>query len=154
MVAISVRNTIMRKFANFVRLYFPHNTTFFNEILGFYFFLKVLFGNVVFLVGICLEQKLVYKENSLLSSIRLKHEACTIHLVGHSFIVPRIASSLFSRFSCISPSRIIFHDLRKLYYGHNVFCCILGIWYHITVCRSVFHTQTYWMTKADRCISL
>ncbi len=66
MLAISVRNTIMRKFANFVRLYFPHITTFFNQILGFYYFLKVLLGNVVFLVGICLEQKLVYKENCLL----------------------------------------------------------------------------------------
>ena len=67
MVAIFMRNTIMRKFANFVRLYFPHITTFFNQILGFYYFLKVLFGmNVVFLVGICLEQKLVYKENCLL----------------------------------------------------------------------------------------
>ncbi len=67
-VAISVRKTIMRKFANFVRLYFPHITTFFNHILGFYYFLKVPFGNVVFLVGICLEQKLVYKENCLLRS--------------------------------------------------------------------------------------
>ncbi len=65
-VAISVRNTIVRKFANFVRLYFPHITTFFNQILGFYYFLKVLFGNVIFVVGICLEQKLVYKENCLL----------------------------------------------------------------------------------------
>ncbi len=37
-VAISMRNTIMRKFANFVRLYFPHITTFFNQILGFYYF--------------------------------------------------------------------------------------------------------------------
>ena len=36
--AISTRNTIMRKFANFVRLYFPHITTFFNQILGFYYF--------------------------------------------------------------------------------------------------------------------
>ena len=60
--------TIMRKFANFARLYFPHITTFFNHILGFYYFLKVPFGNVVFLVGICLEQKLVYKENCLLRS--------------------------------------------------------------------------------------
>ena len=57
-VAISVRNTIMRKFANFVKLYFPHITTFFNQILGFYYFLKVLFGNVVFLVGICLDKKI------------------------------------------------------------------------------------------------
>ena len=63
MVAISVHNTIMRKFANFVRLYFPHITTFFDQILGFYYFLKVLFGNVVLLVGSCLEQKVVYKEN-------------------------------------------------------------------------------------------
>ncbi len=37
-VAISARNTTMRKFANFVRLYFPHITTFFNQILGFYNF--------------------------------------------------------------------------------------------------------------------
>ena len=66
---ISVRNTIMRKFANFVRLYFPHITTFFNQILGFYYFLKVLFGNVVFLVGIWLEQKFVYKENCLLRPV-------------------------------------------------------------------------------------
>ena len=41
-VAISARNTIMRKFANFVRLYFPHITTFFNQILEFYYFEKVL----------------------------------------------------------------------------------------------------------------
>ena len=70
-IAISVRNTIMRKFASFVRLYFPHITTFFNQILGFYYFLKFLFGNVVFLVGICLEQKLVYKENCLLSDVNI-----------------------------------------------------------------------------------
>ncbi len=44
------RNTIMRKFANFVRLYFPHITTFFNQILGFYYFYKVLSGNLVFVV--------------------------------------------------------------------------------------------------------
>ncbi len=69
-VAISVRHTIMRKFANFVRLYFPHITTFFNQILGFYYFLKVVFGNVVFLVGICLEQKFVYKENCLFQLYR------------------------------------------------------------------------------------
>ena len=37
-VAISVPNTLMRKFANFVRLYFPQITTFFNQILGFYYF--------------------------------------------------------------------------------------------------------------------
>ena len=36
-VAISARNT-MRKFANFVRLYFPHITTFFNQILEFDYF--------------------------------------------------------------------------------------------------------------------
>ncbi len=42
MVTISARNTIMRKFANSVRLYFPHITTFFNQILEFYFFGKVL----------------------------------------------------------------------------------------------------------------
>ncbi len=30
-VTISARNTIMRKFANVVRLYFPHITTFFNQ---------------------------------------------------------------------------------------------------------------------------
>ena len=41
MVTISTRNT-MRKFANSVRLYFPHITTFFNQILEFYFFGKVL----------------------------------------------------------------------------------------------------------------
>ncbi len=29
-VTISVRNTIMKKFANFVRLYLPHITTFFK----------------------------------------------------------------------------------------------------------------------------
>ena len=37
-VTISARNTIMRKFANFVRLYFPHITTFFNHILESYYF--------------------------------------------------------------------------------------------------------------------
>ncbi len=74
MVAISVRNTIMRKFANFVRPYFPHITTFFNQILGFYYFLKVLFGNVVFLVRICLEQKFVYKENCLFKSVFLLND--------------------------------------------------------------------------------
>ena len=45
-LAICARNTIMRKFANFVRLYFPHITTFSHQILGFYYFCKVLFGNV------------------------------------------------------------------------------------------------------------
>ena len=40
-VTIFARNTIMRKFANFVRLYFPHITTFFNQILEFYSFWNV-----------------------------------------------------------------------------------------------------------------
>ncbi len=31
LVAISARNTIMRKFSNFVRLYLPHITTFLNQ---------------------------------------------------------------------------------------------------------------------------
>ncbi len=34
-VTISARNTIMRKFSNFVSLYFSHITTFFNQILNF-----------------------------------------------------------------------------------------------------------------------
>ncbi len=35
-VTISARTyNIMRKFVNFVRLYFPHITTFFNQILEF-----------------------------------------------------------------------------------------------------------------------
>ncbi len=38
MVAISARKTIMRKCANFVRLYFPHFTRFRDQILKFYFF--------------------------------------------------------------------------------------------------------------------
>ena len=54
MVAISARNIIMRKFANFVRLYFPYFTRFRDEILKFYYFRKVLFGNFVFFVWICL----------------------------------------------------------------------------------------------------
>ena len=37
-LAISARSKIMRKFANFVRLYLPHITTFFNQILVFYYF--------------------------------------------------------------------------------------------------------------------
>ena len=32
---ISARNTIMRKFVNFVRLYFPHITTFFWNVTAF-----------------------------------------------------------------------------------------------------------------------
>ena len=46
MVAISARNTVMRKFANFVRLYLLHITTFFNQILEFRLY--------------CLDQNLVY----------------------------------------------------------------------------------------------
>ncbi len=58
-VAISARKTITRKFANFVRLYFPHITTHFDQILEFYYFWKVLFGNFVFFpVWICLDKKL------------------------------------------------------------------------------------------------
>ena len=44
-VTISARNT-MRKFANFVRLYFPHVTIFFNQILEFYYIQQVLSGNL------------------------------------------------------------------------------------------------------------
>ena len=49
MVAISACNTIKkkRKFANFVRLYFPRITTF--SILVFYYFLKVLSGSFMYL---------------------------------------------------------------------------------------------------------
>ena len=38
MVAISARNTIIRKFANFARLYFPYFTTFPHQIFEFYYF--------------------------------------------------------------------------------------------------------------------
>ena len=38
MVAISARNTIMRKFANFARLYFPYFTRFRDQILKSYYF--------------------------------------------------------------------------------------------------------------------
>ncbi len=66
-VAISARNTIMRKFAKFVRLYFPHITTFFNQIWDFTTFdLKCSFRECSFFGRICLEQKLVFKENCLL----------------------------------------------------------------------------------------
>ncbi len=43
-VANSVRNTLMRKFANFVRLYYLHITTFFNQILGFTTFKRFFSG--------------------------------------------------------------------------------------------------------------
>ncbi len=32
------KDTIIRKFANFARLYVPHITAFFNQILEFYYF--------------------------------------------------------------------------------------------------------------------
>ena len=48
-VAISARNT-MRKFVNFVRLYIIHITTFFNQIVGFFYFYTVLSRNLVFLL--------------------------------------------------------------------------------------------------------
>ncbi len=54
-VTISARHTIIRKFANFVRLNFPHITTFFNQILEFYYFCS--FWEFRFY---CLDQKLVY----------------------------------------------------------------------------------------------
>ena len=62
-VATSASNTIMRKFAIFVRLYFPHITTFFNQILKIYYFLKVLSGNFVFFTGL----NLVYYASGPLS---------------------------------------------------------------------------------------
>ena len=37
-VTIFTRRTIMKKFANFIRLYFPHIITFFNQILEFCYF--------------------------------------------------------------------------------------------------------------------
>ncbi len=60
-VAISARTTIMRKFANFVQLYFPHITIFFNQILEFT------------IVWICLDQKLVYNANYPLNSVGQMH---------------------------------------------------------------------------------
>ena len=48
MVTISTRKTrLIQKFAN-SRLYFPYFTTFRDQILEFYYFLKVLFRNFVF----------------------------------------------------------------------------------------------------------
>ncbi len=50
MVTISARD-IMREFGNFVRLYFyTLQLTYFNQILKFYYFWKVLSGNFVFIV--------------------------------------------------------------------------------------------------------
>ena len=37
-IAISARNTIMKKFVNFVKLYFLHITTFFDQIWEFNYF--------------------------------------------------------------------------------------------------------------------
>ena len=81
MVAISARNTIMRKFANFVRLYFPRITTFSNQILGFYYFTKVLFGNLGFFVGLCLDKKIVYNGNCLLDKGFQKNDTFSM-LIG------------------------------------------------------------------------
>ncbi len=57
MVTIFARNRMMRKFPNFVRLYLPHATTFFNHILELYYSWKVLFRRFRLY---CLCQKLVY----------------------------------------------------------------------------------------------
>ena len=42
MITISARSTIIRRFANFARLYFPRFTTFCDQILEFYYFWKVV----------------------------------------------------------------------------------------------------------------
>ncbi len=56
-VTISARNTIMRKFANFVRLYFPHITTVFNQFWNL-LLVKGSFQEFHFFpVWICLDQK-------------------------------------------------------------------------------------------------
>ncbi len=49
MVAISARNTIMRKFPNFVKLYFPYFTKCRDQILKFYYFSKESFREFRFL---------------------------------------------------------------------------------------------------------
>ena len=77
MVTISARNTIMRKFANFVRLYlanfvrlyFQHNTTFFNffKFWNFATFKRFFPGMSR---SYCLDQKLVYNGN------------CPLHVVA------------------------------------------------------------------------
>ncbi len=56
-VAISARNTIMRKFANFGRLYFPHIIQHFQPNFGILLFLKGSFQEFRFYF---LDQKLVY----------------------------------------------------------------------------------------------
>ena len=63
MVTISARDTIIRKFANFARLYFPYFTTLRHQILEFYYFLKKVLSRNFFFVWICLYQKLVYHAN-------------------------------------------------------------------------------------------
>ncbi len=62
--------TRARKFANFVRLYLPHITTFFNQLLEFYYFyVKGSFWEFRFY---CLDQKLVYNANCPLPDIILE----------------------------------------------------------------------------------
>ena len=55
MVAISARNTIMRKFAKFVKLYFPYFTRFRVQILNFATFERFFLGITFFFVWICLD---------------------------------------------------------------------------------------------------
>ena len=52
-VTISARNTIMRKFANFVRLYFAHYTTFSTKFWNFTTFKKFFPRIWVFIYGNC-----------------------------------------------------------------------------------------------------
>ena len=58
-VAISARYTIVRKFANFARLYIPNISTNFGILL----LLKGSFREFRFFIWICLDQKLVYNAN-------------------------------------------------------------------------------------------
>ncbi len=85
MVTISARNTIMRKFANFVRLYFPHVTTFSTKFWNFTTF-KRFFPEFRYY---CLDQKLVYNANCPFAMQFVFHK---IWLARQRFVLRNICS--------------------------------------------------------------
>ena len=116
MVTISARNTIARKFAKFIRLYYPHITTFSTKFWNFTT-LKRFFPEISFS---CPDQKLVYNANNIqfyvqnLGIYPLSIVECTaVNILIYSSITATILAKTID-YTLINLSPLTFLTIKRL----------------------------------------